>query len=156
MGKEEKPKSEEEKDKELKLPEHPEEIPEEEENILSDEIIEKLPPEIRGIVRKSTSMFMAGSYPPPYHYIFRKMTPEHIGKVIDSLDSDSQRDHKERMSTRRWYYAYLITILMFILLLSLLFLWKDKSEYIVPIITAILGGAGGYGIGLSMGQKRSR
>jgi len=157
MGKEEKPKSEEEKDKSSESSEQPKDIvPTEEESILPDEILEKFPPEVRGIVRKSTSMVMAGSLPPPHHYIARKITPEHIGKILDSCEKDSQREHQGRMSNRRWKYAYLITCLIFILAISGLFLWKDKSEYIVPIITALSGFAGGYGIGLSRGRGQKR
>jgi hypothetical protein len=157
MGKEEKPKSEEEKDKTSERPQQPEEIvPAEEESILPNEILEKFPPEAREVVRKSTSMFMAGAMPPPHYHIAKKMTSEHIGKVIDGIEKDSQREHQGRMSTRRWNFAWLIACLIFILALSGLFLWKEKSEYIVPIITALLGGAGGYGIGLSQGQKRAQ
>lgn len=157
MGKEEKPQSEEEKDKASESPEQPKDIvPTEDESILPDEILEKFPPEVRGIVRKSTSMFMAGSLPPPHYYIARKMTPEHIGKILDSVERDSQREHQGRMSSKRWNFAWLIACLIFILAISGLFLWKDKSEYIVPIITALLGFAGGYGIGLSWGQKRAQ
>lgn len=157
MGKEEKPKSEEEKDKSSESPEQPEDIvPTEEESGLPIEILDKLDPEERKIVRRTFSMFMAGSFTSPHHYLFRKMTSEHIGKVLDGVERDNQREHQGRMSTRRWNYAYLITCLIFILAISGLFLWKDKSEYIVPIIAALSGFAGGYGIGLSRGQKRAQ
>ena len=157
MEKKEKPKSEEEKDKASERPEQPEDIvPPEEETILPKEVLEKLPPESRAMIQKSISMVMAGSMPPPSYYITKKITSEQIGKIIDHAESESQRDHKERMSTRRWNFAYMIGGLLFILLLSTLFLWRDKAEYMAPIITALVGGAGGYGIGLSQGQKRAQ
>ncbi|MBN1806830.1 MAG: hypothetical protein JW837_16400 [Sedimentisphaerales bacterium] len=123
---------------------------------MPDEVIEKFPPEVREFVRKSTSMFMAGPMLPPHYHIFKKMTPEHIGKILDSAEKDSEREHQGHMSDRRWNFAWLIACLVFILALSGLFLWTEKSEYIVHIITALVSGAGGYGIGLSKGQKRAQ
>ena len=83
------------------------------------------------------------------------MTPEHVGKVIDNTEKDSIRDHENRMSARKWNFAALTIVLMFVLLLAAGCLWKDKLEYIAPIITALIGGVGGYGVGLTQSKKNN-
>lgn len=156
MGKDEKSKPQQGEDKPSDLSEQPEDLASRgEESILPEEVLDKLPPEAKEVVRKSTSMFMAGSFAPPSYHISKKLTTDQIGKVIDNIESESVRDHKERMSSRRWNFAYLMLSLLFIVCISLIFLWKDKAEYVVPIITALLGGAGGYGLGLSRIHKKN-
>ena len=96
---------------------------------------------------------MASSGPAP-HPFFAKMNTEQVGKVIENMDKESIRDHEDRMSSKKWGVAVLVVILVSILLLSADCLWKDKLEYIAPIITALIAGVGGYGIGLSRNGRR--
>ncbi len=112
---------------------------------------EQLPPEAKRQVSRMFSMFMSSG--PAPHPIFSKMNTEQVGTVINNVETESIRDHKNRMSLRRWSFAALVIILLFILSLAAGCLWKDKLEYIAPIITAIIGVAGGYGVGLGHGRR---
>ena len=97
-------------------------------------------------------MFMSSG--PAPHPLFSKMNTEQVGKIIQNVENESVREHEDRMSSRRWNFAALVIVLIFILLLAAGCLWKDKLEYIAPIITALIGGVGGYGIGVSRNGKR--
>lgn len=119
--------------------------------ILSAEEFEHLPPEAKKQVSRMISMFMSSG--PAPHPLISKMNTEQVGKVIEYVETESIRDHKNRMSSRRWSFAALVIVLLFILSLAAGCLWKDKLEYIAPIITAIIGAAGGYGVGLTHGRR---
>lgn len=118
---------------------------------MRDSDFENLPPEAKRSVSRMVSMFMSTG-PSPHPFI-SKMDTQQVGKVIDSMENDSRRDHEDRMSSRRWNFAALLVILTFVIILSFGCLWKDKSEYIAPIITALIGGVGGYGIGISRSRE---
>jgi len=98
-------------------------------------------------------MFMTSG--PAPHPLMSKITSEQVGKVIESIENDSVRDHENRMSSRRWGFAALVVVLLFILLLALACLWRDKAEYIAPIISALVGGVGGYGLGISQARRHN-
>jgi len=157
MEKEEKSKLEKKQDNAIKKSEQPDNnttSEKEQDDFLPSEIIDKMPLEEQRIF-KSMSVLMSARSDSPANQFFRKITNDQAGKIIDNIENESKREHIERMSSKKWNCIYLLLILLFIILLSLLFLWKDKSEYIVPIITAFLGGAGGYGFGFGQGQKKS-
>lgn len=125
------------KDKELETSK-PEEVLEE---------FEQMPTEVKKNFSKMISMFMSSG--PMPHPIFSKMNTEQVGKVIDYIEEDSKRDHKNRMSERRYSFTAFVIILLFILALAAGCFWKDKLEYIAPILTAIVGFGGGYGVGVA-------
>lgn len=125
----------------------------EEGGIISAEDYEQLPSEAKKQFSRMFSMFMSSTSGPAPHPILSKINTEQVGKVIDYVETESIRDHKNRMSSRRWSFAALVIVLLFILSLAAGCLWKDKLEYIAPIITAIIGAAGGYGVGLTHGRR---
>lgn len=116
------------------------------------EEFQHLPPEAQKQVSRMFSMIMSSG--PAPHPIFSKMNTEQVGKFIDNIENDFVRDHKNRISVRRWGFATLVVVLLFILALAAGCFWKDKLEYIAPIITALIAGVGGYGFGLSQKERR--
>ena len=124
--------------------------PKEEE--FSSEDFDSLPPEAKKHVSRMVSMFMSSG--PAPHPFLSKMNTDQVGKVIDNIEKESIRDHQNRMASRRWDFAYLLAILVFILLIAAGCIWKDKFEYIAPIITAIIGAVGGYGLGVSRKESK--
>lgn len=117
------------------------------------EEFEHLPPEAKKHISKMFAMSMSSG--PAPHPIFSKMNTEQVGKVIDYVEEDNKRDHNYRVSQRRYDFATIIVILLFVLALAAGCLWKDKLEYIAPIITAIVGFGGGYGLGMSRQRNQS-
>jgi len=126
---------------------------EENRQIISEEDMEKLPPPIREIVRSSMSMVVSGS---TSHPLLSKINTEHISRIIDVSEKENERDFQDNQSSRKWNFAWLIAICVFILSIFGLFIYAQKAEYIVPIGTAILGFAGGFGSGLGVGRYRRK
>jgi hypothetical protein len=113
---------------------------------LVEEEFRHLPPDERKEVSRMFSMIMSrGPMPNP---IFSKINTAQVGKIIEYVETESIRDHQNRISSRRYYFAGFVLILVFILLIFVACLWKEKWEYVVPVITAIGGFGGGYGVGL--------
>ena len=121
--------------------------------IIPEDVIEKLPPPVREIVRSSMSMVMSGSAP---HPLLSKINPDHISSIIDASEKDSERDFQDNQSSRKWNFAWLIAICLFILLVFGLLIYAQKAEYIVPIGTAMLGFAGGFGSGLGVERYKRK
>ena len=111
---------------------------------IPEEVIEKLPSPAKEFVRQQMSMVMSGPAP---HPLMSKIESEHITKIIDSTEKESQRAFQDSQSSRKWNFAWLVFIGLFIFSVFCLFIFADKAEYIVPIGTAMLGFAGGFGIG---------
>ena len=109
---------------------------------IQPEVLDKLP---RG-TKKSLSMFMSGPMP---HPIYSKIQPEHITKLLELTDKDNERDFRDKVLNHKWNFAWLVVIMGSIIAAILIFLYWNKSEYITPIITAIIAGLGGYGFGKS-------
>ena len=94
-----------------------------------------------------------------------KMDAEHISKVLALTSEHDAREFQlaqtkegntasDRTSTRRYVFAAFVLVM--ILLAIILFLFKEHSEILLPLVTGITGlGAGilaGFGIGKSQGK----
>src|SRR6185369_15883474 len=78
---------------------------------LQPEVLGKLPPEVRKAVEFSLQAFSG----PVYHPVVQKITEAHIDKVLDQTEKDSERDFKERISSRRYgFAAFLIICVLFV------------------------------------------
>lgn len=83
----------------------------------------------------------------PYEKI---MTSEHLSKIIENSDKESERDYQNRKSIRLYVFISFIFVLGFVLGLIHL-LAKVNPSLLMNILIAIIsfaGGAfGGYGVG---------
>lgn len=77
------------------------------------------------------------------------LTGEQLDRFLVFADKSDERSHKREMSKMVWSVAAFAALLGFVLLLSWLFLAYQKSEVLVPLMTAIggliAGFVGGYG-----------
>ena len=74
-------------------------------------LVERLPPEDKKVLTRVIASFTqyAG---PAMNPLIRKITSEHIDKIIDYTEADSERTHDTSRSTRRYAYAYFVTSLV--------------------------------------------
>ncbi len=74
---------------------------------------------------------------------------EQVDRFLELADKSDERSHKRDMSRMTLSVSALAALLIFILLLSWLFLSYQKSEVLVPLVMAIggliTGFIGGYG-----------
>ncbi|KPK74372.1 MAG: hypothetical protein AMJ79_14350 [Phycisphaerae bacterium SM23_30] len=111
------------------------------------EVLEKLPSHIRESFQ--AMMVMSGQVP---HPLISKLEPEHIHKIIDATEKDNQRDFQDKLSSRKSNLIWLLVICVFILAVFALFIFSKNTDLVVPIGTALLGFAGGFGSGFGVGR----
>ena len=77
------------------------------------------------------------------------MTKEHLAKIIENADKDSQREYDDRILNKKYLFKTLIIALVFIIIL--VFGLVDKNPQILTGLlsysaTLIVGLCGGYGL----------
>lgn len=139
----------EESPKESTQPPPEEGVPEEPEieDIIPQEVLEKLPPEDQKIVRRAISfgsMTLAGPMPNP---VLSKVTPEHVNKMIEYTENDNIREHQAETSTRRYTFLYFIIAAVLLVGILVYLSLMGLTELFLQILL-ILGGIGaGFGLG---------
>ena len=122
-------------------------------NILPDdemvEEIQNLPPE----VKKSLSMFFSMGRISSGSPISKYINSEHIGKIIDSSDKDSERAYQKFKSseiTKRYAIAAILALVLMVLLYAGITKDQQLSE---KIITAGISALGGFGAGYAVAKQ---
>jgi hypothetical protein len=113
---------------------------------IEPEVLDKLPPEVRKAV-ESFSMF-SGSVP-VFNPIYKKINENHIDKLLDQTEKDSQRDFEDTASSRRYGLLYTIIVLIFLAGMTVFLVRTDKELYkeVLKLLLPFLAGiAGGYGL----------
>jgi hypothetical protein len=112
---------------------------------VSNEILAKLPPEIRQQVILMMSYQRLGM--PSSNPIAAKVTPAHIDKLLDNSEKDSEREHESEKSRRWFHLGYAILSLAFLVFLFVYLPTVDK-ELLKQVIGALVVFAGGFGSGV--------
>lgn len=139
-----------------------EEVKEKENSNSSESIKSEIPPEILESIKdipedkkekvisvlRSESFGFMGTMPHPFT---DKITSAHINKMIDNSLQEDGRDRKERNHIRFFQAGFLIVGLIFVLVM--VYLFRDKPEYVTNIIIGALAFASGIATGKSMKSK---
>ena len=116
--------------------------------ILPDEIIEKFPPEDRKqIQRIFSSMVVSGYSGPMQNPLARKLNEGHITKIIDNTEKEDQRLFQNAREERKVGLTVFFGILIPVVGLLVFFTLSNKIEVLIPMLSALVGFGGGYGIG---------
>jgi len=113
------------------------------------EFLDGIPKEVRRVIQSTTSfMGMTGSRESS---IEKKITPEHIDKMLDNERIGMQLQAKDEKNHR--YFLFGIVLVLAVLAVFVLILFRSQpemiSQIVIPMITGIVGAAGGYGYGKS-------
>ena len=120
------------------------------EMIIPDEVLDKIPPESRGEIKRIMStMISAGYVGPPPHPFAKKITEDHITKIIDYSEKDDERQFQNSKDERKMSLTIFFGVLVPITGLIIFFALLNKIEILVPLISAIVAFGGGYGFGKS-------
>lgn len=122
----------------------PEEENDDEDALVPEELLEGIPQEDRGIIQRSLTM-MSGRMPNP---ISKKITSEHIGKLIDNSESQDRRESKDKNFSRIYHVLIILIALAFVSFL--IYTFRGNNEVLVPMITGILAFLGGLGVGKAL------
>jgi len=106
-----------------------------------------------------------GPLPPQ---VFKDITPEDRSKFIDSLINSANQDNEiqklmiqtsieDRKGTRKLVFGIILIISIAVIIIIGLLVLSNNAQILKEIIpyvfTALFGGAGGYGIGVSKNKR---
>ena len=114
---------------------------------LNGEVIEKIPDELKKVF-DSVSLQAAAFSGPVFNPILKKITEDHIHKVLDQTEEDSKREFNDRKSARRFNLLYAVLAAILFVFVTVYLAGQDKELYrdILTKIIIFFGGAGaGYG-----------
>jgi predicted PurR-regulated permease PerM len=112
-------------------------------------IIKKLPSKEGKLISESFQLMMSGISPSPMAPIYKKLTTEHIDKIIDYSENDERRHYKYAMWARFYTILYIIIGLGIFVFLTI-YLSKDKTDIYMKIIEFLVLFVGGVGAGMSI------
>jgi len=128
-----------------------------------DGLPNEMPAEVRSVFRQSMSFMgmMTGSRESS---IVKKITEEHIDKMLDNdkaemefEDKEKERNHKDKAQNR--LLIMMIVVIMAVLAAFVLFFYRDDADtvlkIIVPVITFLTGAVGGYFGGYGKAKRDS-
>jgi len=118
--------------------------------MIPEEVLENIPAEARGEIKRTLStMISAGYMGPPQHPLAKKLTEDHVTKIIDNIEKDDERGFQNSREERRMSLTIFFGVLIPVTGLIVFFALLNKTEILVPLISAIVAFGGGYGFGKS-------
>jgi hypothetical protein len=120
---------------------------------IEPEVLEKLPPEARKrLVEMNSFMALSGPMMPPF---LKKVNEEHISKVLELSDKESQREFELAQSSKKYNLAYIV--LSFLLFGFIIVYLADRNPVLLKDILTVLGiFAGGFGSGFGVKAYQDR
>jgi hypothetical protein len=112
---------------------------------ISGEVLEKLPDDLKSLVSLQTAAFSA----PVFNPLLKKITEGHITKVLDQSETESERDFKDKASSRRYGFAAFVIVCALFVFVTWYLTSVDKDLY-RDIIKVLLGLVGGFGGGFAL------
>lgn len=121
---------------------------------IEPELLSKLPPEARKVIEIGMSMHRFGPMPNP---LTQKLNPQHIDKILESAEKDSQRAFRDAGETRKYTLIYLTIVSILFVFLTVFLVGSDKELYkeIIKLLIVFSGGLGsGFGIKSYMDRNK--
>jgi len=117
------------------------------------EIIKNLPPEEGKTVKRSLEFMMSSFNMPSYYPLIKKLSGEHIDKIIEYSGKDDERSFQFACKSK--LYTLILTILgMGIFIFLTVFLAKDASNIYMDLLKVAFGFLGGFGVGSFFKKKQ--
>ncbi len=117
---------------------------------ISPEVLDKLPQEMKSIFLAALSKQTTIGF--PTNPLSNKITSEHIGKIIDSTEKDSEREFEfnklelQDQKTSRWVFLAVFVIALTFVSFIIVFLSSVDKETMRFVLGLIVGLIGGFGI----------
>lgn len=109
--------------------------------ILPKEVAQMLPPG----TRQSVEMMMQMSGPMP-NPVTKKITAEHISRIIEVTEASEVRQHEDQKDSRRWLFAFcLLGVAAFLFLV--VFLADKNKDLLLELLKLFVTFVGGIGAG---------
>jgi hypothetical protein len=115
--------------------------------VVPPELMKQIPPEAQQQIRQMIAMF--GQVSGPVHPLAKKLTEGHITKIIDNIEKDEDRRFQEGRDVRKMGLTIFFAILIVLASLMVFFTVMNRTDILIPLVSALVGFGGGYGIGRS-------
>jgi hypothetical protein len=109
--------------------------------ILPEKISQILPKE----TRRSVEMMMQMSGPIP-NPVTKKITAEHISRIIEVTEASEMRQHEDQKDSRRWLFAFCL-LGVFAFLFLVVFLADKNKDLLLELLKLFITFLGGLGAG---------
>jgi hypothetical protein len=124
---------------------------------LPQDILDKIPKELKPHLAKafsSMSLEMTRGIFPVTNPLIDKINPQHIDKLIDSIEKDSERDENRHKGDRRYIFASFVILLIILSGLITTFVVLEETELVRSLVIAIVSLIGGFGSGYGYCKSR--
>ena len=126
------------------------ELTEYDEASAASELPEEIPQEVRHVMRQSLTMM--GMTGPAESSVAKKITEEHITKMLALEEKGMETQYKENNSNR--VFIIVIAVLLIGLVVTILVLFRDKPDMVEKILYAVGGLVAGFGGGYGYGKSK--
>lgn len=117
------------------------------------EIVKGLPEEEGKIIKERIQLMMSSFNMPSYNPLIKKITGEHIDKIIENSEKDDERGFRFACISKN--YTLIFTILgIGVFIFLTIFLAKDASNIYMDILKVAFGFLGGFGVGTFLRRKQ--
>ena len=130
----------------LKIPE--EELP------IPEEILDKIGPENREMVKRafSATLIQAGLREHPFISFLKKLTSDHITTLINNDEKENIRRLEDRKDIRKNNRFILLLITGFIIFICTFFTLTNNKDTLYEMLKIIAAFAGGFGAGFGASE----
>ncbi len=104
------------------------------------EIYKQLPLEARLVIQTAFQFRAQGRNP-----LLEKLTEKNLDDIVGEIGKENERRFKY-LTSHRWFQMGIFAIAVAVFIFLVIFL-KDAPNTLVPILAALLGFAGGFGVG---------
>lgn len=121
---------------------------------IPEEVLERMPPPVQESIRETFGVITSGSMGNP---IARKVTSEHVTKLIDNSEAESKRDFESETASRRYGMAYVLIAILSFFAFAVLFAESQPELFrqaMAFLATFAAGFAGGWGISTARSSQR--
>ena len=115
-----------------------------------EQVLDSLSPEQRTVIERSmVAQFAMVSQATPESEVAKRITGEHITKMLDNQSKAMELTHKDENNRKLLFAGIIVALLATVF--GVIVLLKDQPEtmekILTVLITATISGLGGYGIG---------
>lgn len=115
------------------------------EELIPEDLLEKIPEEDRGRVESIVKQTMISGVMRRNNPIADKITTEHISQLILKSDDQDKRDRKERKGERQ--YNVLLILIGIVFVGFLIVFLQENEDLLIKVVIAIISFVGGFGFG---------
>ena len=117
------------------------------------EALEGTPPHIQRQVRRVISMQSMAVSAHSQNPLLEKFNEEHLHKVIDYREAESQRNDRQAHSVRQFAFAFFIVALAATVGVLLFLVWQDEQDLAAQILAGLALFGSGFLGGLGLGRR---